>query len=81
MKKKGPQRPRDCFVRHGDSERRIVSCLVGVITVGGAADRSRYLVDELHAVVRPDAITQVIKQFDDGEGLFRRPVGRNVEGR
>ena len=50
-----------------------------MITVGGAVLLA-VLVDELHAVVRPDAITQVIKQFDDGEGLFRRPVGRNVEG-
>ena len=50
-----------------------------MITVGGAV-LLVVLVDELHAVVRPDAITQVIKQFDDGEGLFRRPVGRNVEG-
>ena len=50
-----------------------------MITVGGAVLLA-VLVEQLHAVVRPDAITQVIKQFDDGEGLFRRPVGRNVEG-
>jgi hypothetical protein len=29
-------------------------------------------VEQLHAVVRPDAIAQVIKQFDNGEGLLRR---------
>ncbi len=50
-----------------------------MITVG-AAVLVAVLVEQLHAVVRPDAIAQVIKQFDDGEGLLRRPIGRNVEG-
>ena len=45
-----------------------------MITVGGAVLLA-VLVEQLQAVVRPDAITQVIKQFDDGEGLFRRPLG------
>jgi hypothetical protein len=37
------------------------------------------LVEQLHAAVRPDAVAQVIKQFDDSEGLLRRPVGRDFE--
>ena len=32
------------------------------------------------AVARKSAIAQVIKQFDNGEGLLRRPVGRDFEG-
>jgi hypothetical protein len=31
--------------------------------------------------VRPDAIAQVVKQFDDGEGLLWRPIGWDFEGR
>ena len=50
-----------------------------MITVGGAVLLA-ILVVQLHAVVRPDTIPQVIKQFDDGKGLFWRPIGRNVEG-
>jgi hypothetical protein len=30
--------------------------------------------------VPPDAIAQVIQQFDNGEGLLWSPIGRNVEG-
>ena len=67
------------FRQHDDSERRIVSCIVSVITVGGAVLLA-VLVKQLHAVMRPDAITQFIKQFDNGEGLLWRPIGRNVEG-
>jgi hypothetical protein len=50
-----------------------------VITVGGTVLLA-VLVEQLHAVMRPDAIAQVIKQFDNGEGLLRRPVGRDFEG-
>ena len=73
-----PSRPLDCLTARR-LERRIVSFIVGVITVGGAIVLA-VLVEQLHAVVRPDAIAQVIEQFDDGEGLFRRPVGRDFEG-
>ena len=66
---------RDWFNGSGGSERRIVSFIVGVITVGRAVLLA-VLVEQLHAVTRPDAIAQVIKQFDNGEGLRRRPVGR-----
>jgi hypothetical protein len=45
--------------------------MVGVIAVGGAVLLA-VLVEQLHAVVRPDAIAQVIKQFDNREGLLRR---------
>ena len=41
-------------------------CIVGVITVGGAVLLA-VLVEQLHAVVGPDAIAQVIKQFDNGK--------------
>jgi hypothetical protein len=37
-------------------------------------------IEQLRAVVRPDAIAQVVKQFDDGEGLLWRPIGRDFEG-
>ena len=37
-----------------------------MITVGGAVLLA-VLVKQLHVVVRPDAIAQVIKQFDNGE--------------
>src|ERR1700687_4731983 len=67
------------FKRHDDSERRIVSCIVSVITVGGPVLLA-VLIKQLHAVVCPDAIAQFIKQFDDGEGLLWRPIGWNVEG-
>jgi hypothetical protein len=49
------------------------------MTVGGAVLLA-VLVEQLRAVVRPDAIAQVIKQFDDGEGLLWRPIGRDFEG-
>ena len=40
----------------------------------GVAVLLALLVEQLRAVVRPDAIAQVVKQFDDGEGLlWRRP--------
>jgi hypothetical protein len=37
------------------------------------------LVEQLSRCRGPDAIAQVIKQFDDSEGLLRRPVGGNFE--
>jgi hypothetical protein len=43
-----------------------------VISVGLAVLLA-VLVEQLQAVVRPDSIAQVIKQFDDGEA--RRPIG------
>jgi|SRR5271166_184206 len=57
----------------------IIGVIVGVIT-GGGVILLAVLVEQLHAVVRPDQFAQVIKQFDDGEGLLRRPVGRDFEG-
>ena len=42
------------------------------MTVGGSVLLA-VLVEQLRAVVRPDAIAQVIEQFDHGEGLLRRP--------
>src|SRR5207237_907400 len=53
--------------------------IVGAITVGGTVPLV-VLVEQLHAVVGPDSIAQVIKQFGNGEGLLRRPIGWNVEG-
>jgi len=50
------------------------------MTVGGAVLLA-VLVEQLRAVVRPDAIAQVVKQFDDGERLLWRPIGWDFEGR
>jgi hypothetical protein len=49
------------------------------MTVGGAVLLA-ILVEQLRAVVRPDAIAQVVKQFDDGEGLLWRLIGWDFEG-
>jgi hypothetical protein len=62
----------------GGAEGRIVEVIARVIIVGGAV-LFAVLVEQLHAVVRPDQIAQVIKQLDDGEGLLRRPIGWDVE--
>src|SRR6266853_6493943 len=37
-------------------------------------------VEQLHIVVAPDQLPEFIEQFDDGEGLLRRPVSGNAEG-
>ena len=37
-------------------------------------------VEEPDVVVRPDALAEIVEQFDHGEGLLRRPVGRDVDG-
>ena len=49
------------------------------MTVGGSV-LLEVLVEQLRAVVRPDAIAQVVKQFDDGESLLWRPIRRDFEG-
>ena len=38
------------------------------------------LVDQLHAVVRPDQLAEIIEQLDDGESLLWGPVGGDGEG-
>jgi hypothetical protein len=37
-------------------------------------------IEQLHIVVAPDHFAEFIEQFDDGEGLLRRPVSGNAEG-
>ena len=50
-----------------------------MITVGWAV-LFAVLVEQLDAVVGPDVISEVIKQFEYREGLLRRPIGRDLEG-
>ena len=38
------------------------------------------LVTLLRTVVGPDQVAAVFKEFDDGEGLLRRPISGNGEG-
>ena len=38
------------------------------------------LIEQLWAVVIPDQFAEAIEQFDDGNSLLGRPVGRNGEG-
>ena len=35
--------------------------------------------EQLHVVVRPDTIPQLIKQLDNGKGLLWGPVGRDCD--
>src|SRR5262249_12535626 len=36
-------------------------------------------VDQLHFVVLPDCVSQVVDQFEDGAGLLGCPVGRDLQ--
>ena len=38
------------------------------------------LIYQLHVVMRPDELAQIIEKFDDGQGLLGGPVGRDGEG-
>src|SRR5262249_23295022 len=37
-------------------------------------------IDQLHAVVGPDQLSEIVEQLDDGEGLLRRPISGDGEG-
>jgi hypothetical protein len=41
----------------------------------GLAPFCLHQIDQLNPVVRPDALAQIIEQFDHGESLVWRPVG------
>ena len=76
---KGRSRPLDLFNGMAIQGDGLPVASSGVMTVGGAVLLA-VLVEQLRAVVRPDAIAQVVKQFDDGEGLLWRPIGWDFEG-
>jgi activator of HSP90 ATPase len=35
--------------------------------------------EQLDAVVRADLVSEVVEEFEHGEGLLRRPIGRDFE--
>ena len=60
-------------------ERPIVGIVGRCVDVKGAGLLAVLLV-QLRAVVRPDQVTEVFEQLDDGKSLLRRPVSGNGEG-
>src|SRR6516164_6410635 len=59
----------------GDGWSGSSSALIGV----GRLVLFAILSEQLHVVVRPDTIPQLIKQLDNGKGLLCGPVGRDCE--
>ena len=56
------------------SERLIVD--IGVVSIGaGVQVLFAVEFEQLDAVVRADLVSEVVEEFEHGEGLLRRPIG------
>jgi hypothetical protein len=76
--KRWPWWPPWFFAIRCASERRIAGVGVGELGVG-RLELIAILVLQLHGIAAPDGVSQIIDQLEDGEGLFGRPVGRDLE--
>jgi hypothetical protein len=56
----------------------IVDFAVGSIGLGAQVLFAAEL-EQLDAVVRADFVSEVVEEFEHGEGLLRRPIGRDFE--
>src|SRR6516164_9912050 len=70
--------PRWLGALFGRSERRIAE--VFVTAIGGSRSALiAILVEQLQAVALPNRLSQVVDHVEDGEGLFGRPIGWDLE--
>ena len=60
------------------SERLIVDFAVVLIGAGVQVLFAAEF-EQLDAVVRADLVSEVVEEFEHGEGLLRRPIGRDFE--
>jgi hypothetical protein len=52
---------------------------VALVAEIGRADVIAVLVLDLQRVALPDRLSQLVDELEDGKGLLRRPVGRNLQ--